>query len=161
MNLYEIDQAILDCMDSETGEVVDLESLESLNMEREKKIENIALFIKNLDAESAAIKAEEKSLSDRRKAKENKAARLKEYLSDALAGQAMETAKVRLFFRKSTRVNVEDSRTLLDYLEASGLDNCIKYKEPEIATYEVGKLLKSGMELPGAALVENRNLQIK
>ena len=31
MTLYEIDSAIMDCVDEETGEIIDLEKLEALN----------------------------------------------------------------------------------------------------------------------------------
>lgn len=161
MNLYDIDRDILDCMDSETGEIVDIERLEALYLSREKKLENIALYIKDLDAEAAAIKAEEQTLAERRKAKENRAKHLKGYLSDALGGQPMETSRVRLSFRSSMRTEISDPRALLDYLERNGLDSCIKYATPEISTSEVGKLLKSGEALPGAELVSRSNLQIK
>ena len=36
--LYEIDQAILDCCDLETGEILDGEALTALQMEREAKL---------------------------------------------------------------------------------------------------------------------------
>ena len=45
MKLYEIDQAILNCIDLETGEIIDTEQLDKLTMEREAKLENIACWI--------------------------------------------------------------------------------------------------------------------
>lgn len=42
MTLYEIDSTIMDCVDEETGEIIDLEKLEALNIERDKKVEGIA-----------------------------------------------------------------------------------------------------------------------
>ena len=36
MKLYEIDNEIMNCIDEETGEIIDPEKLESLEMEREK-----------------------------------------------------------------------------------------------------------------------------
>lgn len=160
-SLYEINQAILACSDPETGEVVDIEALIALDMERTDKLEGIALWIKNLDAEATAIKQEEAALADRRKAKEAKVKRLKELLTEELGGQTFETARVRLSFRASTKTVIDDPDTLLAYLEGNNLEDCIKRKPPEIATAEIGKLLKSGQELPGAALVKNQNLQIK
>lgn len=159
--LYEINNAILECCDMETGEILDVERLEQLQLEKEQKIEGVALYIKNLDAEAAALKAEEAALADRRKAKENKAARLKEYLASALNGQKFETARVRLSFRTSTGVEISDELTLLTWLEKNHKDHCIRYKLPEISRSEVGKLLKAGEEMPGAALVERSNLQMK
>ena len=160
-SIYEIDQAILACMDADTGEVIDIEGLEALSIERDKKLESIALYIKNIEAEAVAIKSEEQVLAERRKVKENKAKRLREYLSDSLAGQSMETPRVRLSFKKSSGVEISDSRVLLEYLEVNSLDDCIKYKAPEISKSEVGELLKTGVELPGVELVNRNNLQIK
>ena len=51
MTLYEIDDAILNCIDEETGEIIDAEQLDKLYMEKEEKLENIALWIKDLKAE--------------------------------------------------------------------------------------------------------------
>ena len=47
-SLYEIDFEIMNCIDFETGEVVDVEKLTELQMEREHKIESVALWVKNL-----------------------------------------------------------------------------------------------------------------
>ena len=47
MTLYEIDNAILDCIDLETGEIIDVDKLNELQLEKETKIENVALWIKD------------------------------------------------------------------------------------------------------------------
>ena len=52
MKLYEIDEAILNCIDLETGEIIDTEQLDKLTMEREAKLENVACWIKELKAEA-------------------------------------------------------------------------------------------------------------
>lgn len=57
MNLYEIDKAILACIDPETGELIDEAALQDLQMERTQKIKNVALWLKNLNASAAAYKA--------------------------------------------------------------------------------------------------------
>ena len=77
MNLYEIDAAILDCVDMETGEVIDEDKLDSLSVERDVKIENICCWIKNLKAEAEALKAEKESFAKRQKTAENKMESLK------------------------------------------------------------------------------------
>ena len=41
MNLYEIDAAILGCVDVETGEIFDIDKFEELSLTRDAKIENI------------------------------------------------------------------------------------------------------------------------
>lgn len=161
MSLYKIDREIMECLDPETGEIVDFERLEELHLEKEQKIESVAMYIKNLAAEAAGIKLEEDALAARRKVKENKVKRLKEYLTDILGGQKFETAKVALSFRSSTGTEITDASALLDWLERNNKENCIKYKAPEIAVGEVGKLLKAGEDVPGAALVSRSNIQIK
>ena len=161
MTLYEIDKSIIECLDLETGEITDAERLDALQIERETKLENTALYIKNLLAEAEAIKAEEKALAERRKAKENKAENLKKYLADNLSGEKFETAKVNISFRKSAKVEISEPEKLLFYLESMGFEDCIKYKPPEIQLTPVGKLIKEGRELPGASIVEKQNIQIK
>ena len=42
MSLYEIENAILDCVDMETGEIVDCEKLEDLQMERDSVLFRLA-----------------------------------------------------------------------------------------------------------------------
>ena len=60
--LYEINhdiEALLDAVtDPETGEIVDMDCLEGLFIEREKKLEHVALYCKNIRAEKNAVKAE-------------------------------------------------------------------------------------------------------
>ena len=61
MNIYEIDNAMMSLIDEETGEIKDFTAFEELQMQREEKIENVALWYKNLVAESKAIREEENS----------------------------------------------------------------------------------------------------
>ena len=77
MNLYEIDEEIrvlLDqgfnelCIDPETGEILEEKAQELLNGLQEQKtakVENIALYIKNMNSEADAIKREEQRLAER------------------------------------------------------------------------------------------------
>ncbi|MBO7669510.1 MAG: siphovirus Gp157 family protein [Oscillospiraceae bacterium] len=61
MNLYEINDALAlwtPEVDEETGELLNGEALDELNAAREKKIEIIALWIKDLAAEIEAFKEE-------------------------------------------------------------------------------------------------------
>lgn len=61
--LYEIDEEILNCVDMETGEIIDVERLGQLQLAREDKVEGIALWIKNLLSDVDAIKSEEEKLA--------------------------------------------------------------------------------------------------
>lgn len=74
MRLYEIDQAILECIDPETGEV-DAERIAELQLARDEKIEQLLLWKKDLDADAVAIANEIRSLTERKQAAERKANR--------------------------------------------------------------------------------------
>jgi len=65
MTLYEIDSAVMACVDEETGEILDEEKLNTLIMERNRKFEGVALWIKNLESDAAAIKTERDALDKR------------------------------------------------------------------------------------------------
>lgn len=161
MTLYEIESQIIACLDLETGEITDAERLDALQMEREAKLENIALYIKNLAAEADAIKLEEKNLAERRKAKESRADGLRQYLTDALGGAKFESARVKVSFRKSASVEVQDADALLAFLENGGFSGCIEYLPPKIKLKPVGDLIKAGQALPGVAIIEKQNIQIR
>ena len=52
MNIYEIDKAILECVDEETGEILDFDRLEELQMARDEKIENISVSSEDEELEA-------------------------------------------------------------------------------------------------------------
>lgn len=160
-SLYEIDQRILDLVDPETGELLDIEAFNALQMERDAKIESMALWIKDLTAMSSAIKAEIDTLTERKRAAERRCESLKRYLGEILQGEKFTTAKCAVSFRRSTAVQVDDTESLVRWLEQNGYDDCVKYKEPEVSKTEVGKLLKSGMTVPFAHLEERNSLGVK
>lgn len=78
-SLYEInaqiEQAWNAAVDPETGEIISEEAaqaVEQLTMAREDKIENLALYYKNLAAEAEALKNEKLALAARQSAAEKK-----------------------------------------------------------------------------------------
>lgn len=83
-NLYEINEQILNCVDMETGEIIDADKLQDLQLAFDEKVEGIACWIKNLLSDASAIKAEKDALAEREKACKNKAESLKNYLSSVL-----------------------------------------------------------------------------
>lgn len=161
MKLYEIDRAIMECIDTDSGEIVDIERLEELNMQREQKLEGVALYIKNLLAEAAVIKGEVDNLKKRMDSKKAEAERLKDYLAFALNGQAFETAKVDLRFRASQVVEITDDLECVHWLQMNNLDDCLRYKMPEVEKAAVKKLLQEGKNIPGVVLKDKNNLQMK
>ena len=158
MKLYEIDNAILDCIDLETGEVIDTERLDALQMERDAKIENVALWIKDLKAEAEAIKAEKMALAERQKVAENKAESLKNWLAYALDGQKFSTAKCAVSFRKTEKVEISDVGMIRLMKEH---DELLTYKDPEPNKTAIKQALKDGLTVQGVQLVQNMSTIIK
>lgn len=161
MNIYEIDRAIMDLVDEETGEILDIEALEQLQMERDQKLENVACWHKNLIAEASAIRQEELSLAKRRQAIENRAERLKEYLSSALNGQKFQTARCAVSFRKTTKVELHDAEQAIAWAKNNGHEDLVTYKLPEISKAGLAKLLKEDVAIPGAELVTGLSVGVK
>lgn len=151
--LYEINEEILNCVDMETGEIIDAEKLSQLQMEFDDKVEGIALWIKNLLSDAAAIKEEKDKLAERQRVCENKAKNLKEYLSGFLGGAKFKTSRVTISYRKSKSVDVQDTTALPE--------EYLKYSEPTANKAEIKKALEAGTSVPGCVLVENSNIQIK
>lgn len=162
MKLYEIDReieaALEGAIDPETGEIIasDLfEVYEALQIQRDEKIENIGLFIKDLKAEAAAIREEEKALAARRRAAENKAESLEGYLQFNLHGEKFKTPRLAVSYRKSQKVEVDENR--LNEIP----EEYLRYKDPEVDKKRVSEALKSGQAVPGCKLVDNISMIIK
>ena len=158
MTIYEINEEILNCIDLETGEIIDIDRLNDLQLERDAKIENVACWIKELKAEAEAIKTEKQTLAERQKVAENKAESLKKWLAYALQGEKFKTAKCSVSFRKTESVEVTDE----------GLSNLMKehdelltYKAPEPNKKAIKDALKDGLSVEGVHLECNTSVIIK
>lgn len=154
-NLYEIDLAILDCVDPETGEIIDPERLDGLLMERNTKIENVALWIKNLESDAAAYKAEEDSFKARREKAEKKAEKLREWLSQVCGGQKFETSRCAVSFRKSESVEVSD----INKIPVEFIRTTTKTTEAPDKT-AIKAAIKAGQTVDGCTLVQKFNAKI-
>ena len=131
--LYDIDAAILACVDPETGEIFDPEQLDALQMERAQKLEGVALWIKDLKAEAEAVKAEADKLNARKKAIDNKVESLKTWLLYALGGEKLKTARCNVYQTHSQKVVIDDEKAMIDMLMSSPFgEKFLRMKEPEI-----------------------------
>ena len=153
MNLYEINKQILDCLDAETGEILDAERMEELLLSKDEKIENVCLWIKNLSAEAEALKAEKLAFAERQSAAERKRESLKKYVSEALAGSQFKTTKVSVSYRKSEKLEIDDVLKIPEEYLFPRL--------PDVDKTEIKRALKQGKEIEGVHIVENLNIQIK
>ena len=165
MTLYEIQAQIAQILDTgfavdeETGEVLaDESSLNELKMAEEEKLENIICYRKNLLSEAKAIKAEEESLSKRRKAKEAKASRLDQYIASCMrmsGRDKFETSRCKASFRSSKSVEIDEAI----FFETAP-DQYFRVKR-EADKNAIKAAIASGTTVAGAALVEKEGLVIK
>lgn len=158
-NLYEINAELTRlwdaAVDPETGEIdpVIYEQFDALQMEKDAKIESIALWIKNLKSDADQIKAEAKALTERAQAATNKAERLKAYIEQALGGEKFQTPRVNISYRSSSAVEVIDiGKVPPEFL---------RLKDPEVDKTAVKAAFKEGQTVPGCGLVANRSMIIK
>ena len=160
--LYDIDAAILACVDQETGEIFDPEQLDALQMERAQKLEGVALWVKDLKAEAEAVKAEADKLTARKKAIDNKVESLKTWLLYALGGEKLKTARCNVYQTHSQKVVIDDEKAMIDMLMSSPSgEKFLRIKEPEIDKNALKDSLKQGYEFEFAHLEETEGLVIR
>lgn len=157
MNLYEINKLMEDFefqFDEETGELLNADELDTIELERNEKIANCIYFYKNKLAEAEALKAEKMRLADRQKRAEKQADRMKEWLTYCLNGEKWQSADkiLKISYRRSDEV-------VADINEVG--DEFLRYKLPELDKSKIKKALKNGEEVPGAELIEKINIQIQ
>lgn len=161
MNLWQIKEDYLQALnslqvDEETGEITGFAEYDKLGGDFRDKAEAVALYIKNTEALAADIKAEEQALAKRRKAAENKVARLKGYLDTCLhdAGyEELETARAKVSYRKTTEVHITDEQALPPMYIITNFTT-----RPDKVALKAA--LKEG-EVAGAELVTTSKIQIR
>lgn len=164
MNLFEINSEIrmtlnevFESVDEETGEVREdlVKRLNELQQDRDTKLENITLYLKEKQKEAEALKEEARKLQERARMASNAAERLKVYLINGMNEadlKKFETSRVKLAFRKTTRVVVEDILSL---------DNEFVKVETVADKTAIKKAISAGQCVNGAFLEEGESLVIK
>lgn len=165
MSLYEIDSRIKEIIDSiydaadENGEVgeIDLTELKELQEARETKLENIALYAKNLAVEASAIKEEENTLAERRKRLERKCERMKGILINAMQEDGKKNLlypKFEAVLRYSKKTEIIDESLIPDEYMNTKIT-----KTPDKTA--IKKAIEAGTEVAGAQVVDNATITIK
>ena len=161
MNLYEINHelelAFERAVDPETGEINEeaLGYFKELEMAKEEKEENVALWIKNLKADLEAYRAEKKRFDEKIRGTDNKIERLKRYLSDSLQGEKLKTTRVSVYSTTSQKVELKEGCTLAD------VDDQFCKVTVELDKVAISKALKAGEEVNGVQLVQSTLLVIR
>ena len=153
MKLYEINEAIEACIDIETGEILDEKKLEELQVEREEKIRNIALWIKNLRSDEKQLKEERDAFDARMKSAKRRRESLEAYLSNQLNGESVKDKLFAISWRASKYVNPID--------ESKIPDEWWKKPEPTLMKAEMLAAMKEGAVIPGAELAERQSMTVR
>lgn len=171
MKLYEINSeliALLDRLepDPETGEIpADYEEIiaeiNTLSMQREEILQYLAKLALNYRAETAALKAEEARLKERRDTLSSKEERLIRILDRECDGVTTDLGVATFSYRKTSRVEVRDEASAVKWLKEHNCTSAFRVPEPTVYKAEVKKLLSAGQEIPGCAVVEDRSCSLK
>lgn len=168
MTLYEItkemknlEEIYLSCIDEETGELKDGETLEELNLMvqaqiKEKGLDLIKFFVIN-DNYIQNFENEIKRLTSLKKKIEKKKEDFKKYVvfnMEKMGINKIETELGSLSIRKSKSVDVYDEMLI----DKKFISEEIKYK---ISKTDIKKAIENGEEVQGARIVINSNLNLK
>lgn len=157
-SLYELNDNFAQVQEMiENGQEGLQDTLESIELAIEDKLENIAKVIQNLNGEVTALKAEEKRLSDKRRSIENNIKNLRKYAENALIVTGKDKIKSGLF-----TFSLQKSAPSLKVIDEKLIPK--KYYvavEPRLDKNTIKEYLKNGESVPGAELVQGRSLRIK
>lgn len=165
MTLYQYNSAIANfnfAIDEATGEITNGEEYDRLNQERNEKVENTALLIKDKVAFLKAIEDEEKQLAAKKQTLKNEIQWLKDYLGMILGQyETFKTARVTISHRNTEAVEYEDEQKLAMWLRRHKKSDLTSVKYKVNSKADIKALIKSGVKVPFAKIVENNNIQIK
>lgn len=166
MNLYDICNELEYFefkVDEETGEILNFEELDKLNLEFNTKCENVIKYIKNLESDINELKEEKKNFEKRIKQKQNKSEFLQKFLTYAMNKRGLrklDFVSGEARFRKSTPLEVFDEREFINWARNNNKDCYLKY-EVKLVKDEIKNDLKNGEEIPFCRIIEKENLGIK
>ena len=144
------------CSDAEMQEAYSL--LNQLDENFQEKAVNVAMYVRNLETESAAIAEAEKAMSARKKALNNKADRLKSYLLSEM--QRTQTNQIKcpyfvLSLRKTpASVRIAPNAVIPDFLLAPP-------KPQEADKRAIKEAIEKGLVIEGVTLESGETLSIK
>lgn len=154
MKLFQINEELENLIDFSTGEILDPEAFDNLQMARTEKLQNIALLYKNMTSDAKQLKELEKEYSDRRKRCEKTAEWCKETLARELAGEKFEdeNKRFKISWRKSEKVEITNE----DVIPAEFVKQTISFDK-----LAMKDAMKNGNVIDGVQLVETQSIQIK
>lgn len=136
------------------------DTLEGLSGELEVKATNVAMFVRNLESSAEAIKSAETEMAARRRAIENRAKRIRQYLHEQMARTGItkiECPYFKLAIRDNPPAVVIDAESQIP-------EEFMRQPEtppPAPDKKAIAEALKAGKDVPGARLERGQRLEIK
>jgi hypothetical protein len=160
MNLYtlainykQVQEMIEDGADYEVVK----DTLQSIEESIQDKSQNIALLIKNINADTEAIKVEEKRLSERRKALENKSTRLKDYLKEQMEFCGVDRIKSTI-----VSIGIQKNPPVLNIQDGADIpEEYYRQRDPEIDKRKLMQDIKEGFEFDGVTITQTTGVRIR
>lgn len=164
LSLYEISTDYLQALDAFTDPEADIpmeaaiDTLEGIEGQLQDKAVNVAKFMQNLDATAKAIKEAEQQMARRRRAIENRARWIKDYLK-----QNMEASGITKIESPWFRLAVQKNPEAVEIFDEASLPDDFK---SEVVTVKIDKaaikqVLRDGVHVPGAMLTQGTRLAIR
>ena len=144
MNIFNEEDLMSMCIDADTGEF-DEAMFEGLRIERDRKIENIALWVLEDEAMAKSIKEQENKLKERREILEQRIEKRKEFLRYIAEGKKLKTDRVTVSYRKSDAVKIVNEEIIPPEFKATKTSY-------SVCKDEIKKALKAGQAVNGAEL---------
>lgn len=156
-SLYELNSDFMKIQEMiESGDDGMQDTLESIDLAIEDKIEQTGRVIQNMKAEAEALKNEEKRLADKRKSIEIAIDRLKANIENGLATTGKDKLKTDLF-----TFAMQNSAPSVKVTDESLLPKRFYVPvDPRLDKTLLKEELKNS-DLPGAELVQDRHLRIR
>lgn len=164
----------IDSDGSVIGDVVELkeamlaawfDTLDGIEEAFEDKAINIAVIVKSMRAEAEQLKAEKLRLAKRQSRKEKAAERLEQYLLNsmqAIGREKIDKPQAVIKVKKNPESTVVDNeKSFIEWAEANGYTDLLKYKDPDIKIKEVKDLLKRNVKLPFVHLERKNKISIE
>jgi hypothetical protein len=145
-------------MDLDDATIAD--TLESMSGDLEVKATNTAFFVRNLEASAAAIKEAEAQMAARRKAIENRAARIKDYLLASMMVAGVQKIECP-HFKLAVRENPPSVEVYEPGLIPAAFMRQPDPPPPAIDKTAIKDAIKAGQEVPGCKLTRGMRLEIK
>lgn len=140
------------------------DTLEGIEGEVEQKLLKLACFVKNIDSDALAIKAEKDKLAKRQKSTENKSKRIREYILNVM--QTMNIKKIESpvavikYSEGRESVKIADDNQFISWAEVHN-GGLLSYKQPDISKTAVKAAINAGEKIPFASLEKTPTINIK